>query len=130
MTATQRDSRLVALVLLALGVLVVLPALLMGFGMLGGGMMWGSGMGGGSGMWGGGMWGGSGTAPGWIWLVGLLAQLLFLAAIVGAGYLLYRALVGGEERDPALSELRQAYARGDLSDEEYERRRERLREEE
>jgi putative membrane protein len=32
--------------------------------------------------------------------------------------------------DPALEELRMAYARGDLSEEEFEERRERLRQEE
>ncbi|MBX0321714.1 SHOCT domain-containing protein [Halomicroarcula sp. F13] len=122
MSATERDSRLVVLVLLVLGALLVLPALAMGFGMMGYGMM-------GSGMWGGGgMWGGTGT--GWMWLVGLLFQLLFLAAVVGLGYLVYRAVTGGDGgRDAAVAELREAYARGDLTDEEYERRLERLREE-
>jgi putative membrane protein len=42
----------------------------------------------------------------------------------GAGrgeYLLYRAVTGGEsDSDQAMEELRLAYARGDLTDEEYE----------
>lgn len=63
-----------------------------------------------------------GAAPAWMfgfWVVGLLILL-------GAGYLLYRAMSDAPS-DPALEELRRAYARGELSDEEYERRRERLK---
>ena len=45
-----------------------------------------------------------------------------LLVLVGIGYLIYRSASG----DPALDELRLAYARGDLSDEEYEERRDRL----
>lgn len=63
-----------------------------------------------------------GAAPAWMlgfWLVGL-------AVALGFGYLVYRA-VSNSSRDPALEELRRAYARGELSDEEYERRRERLK---
>jgi putative membrane protein len=55
-------------------------------------------------------------------------RLLVLALLLAGGYLLLRS-VGGEredERDPALEELRRAYARGDLTDEEFEHRRERL----
>ncbi|WP_135825155.1 SHOCT domain-containing protein [Halorussus ruber] len=62
-----------------------------------------------------------GAAPTWMlgfWLVGLLL-------LVGVGYLLYRSVSGGTD-DPALEELRRAYARGELTDEEYEERRERL----
>lgn len=61
------------------------------------------------------------AAPTWMlgfWLVGLLL-------IVGVGYLLYRG-VSSETDDPALEELRRAYARGELTDDEYEERRERL----
>jgi putative membrane protein len=64
-----------------------------------------------------------GTTPTWLfgfWIVGLLV-------VVGAGYLLYRG-VSNSGHDPALEELRRAYARGDLSDEEFEERRQRLRE--
>ena len=54
-------------------------------------------------------------------------QLLFLAAIVGAGYLVYRAVTTADSgTDQALEELRLAYARGDLTDEEYEQRKEAL----
>jgi putative membrane protein len=74
-------------------------------------------------MWGSGMWGG-GTMPGWMFVVGIVMQLLFLAAIVGGGYLVYRAVVGsGRDSDQAFEELRLAYARGELTDEEYEQRR-------
>lgn len=53
------------------------------------------------------------------WIVGLLV-------VVGVGYLLYRSMSNRD--DPALEELRLAYARGDLSEEEFEERRRRLRE--
>jgi putative membrane protein len=119
-----------------LGALVVLGALLFAgpllFGM-GGGMtsgMWGGGMTGG--MWGpmhdG--WMGGGTTGGsvWWWAFALLWRLALLGVLVVVGYLLYRA-AAGERTDPAVRELRSAYARGDISEEEYERRRERLEEE-
>lgn len=79
-----------------------------------------------------GMWGGwhvadgaaGGGGAGWAlvmtWVVALLV-------ILGVGYLLFRAIRRSRIRaDPALEELRVAYARGDLSDEEFEARRERL----
>jgi putative membrane protein len=60
-------------------------------------------------------------------LVGVLMQLLFLAAIVVAGYLVYRAVRTADSgTDRALEELRLAYARGDLTDEEYEQRKDTL----
>jgi len=109
------------LVLLLLAAVILLPLLTMG---MGGGMMGGPMMGGG--MWGGGMWDG-GTAPGWWLLVGLLGRVLTLLVVVGVGYLLYRAVTeSGSEADDAMAELRLAYARGDLSDEEYEQRRQML----
>lgn len=113
MTATLTDRRLVAAVLLALGALLVLPLL------FGGGMMAG------------GMWGHGGTAaPGWMVLVGTLSRVLVVVVLAGAGYLLYRAVTGDGGSDSALEELRRAYARGELTDEEYDRRRERLQREE
>lgn len=66
---------------------------------------------------------GVGATPTWMvafWLVGLLV-------FVGVGYLLYRG-VSDSDHDPALEELRRAYARGELSDEEFEERRQRLQE--
>lgn len=75
-------------------------------------------------MWGGGMWG-DGTMPGWVFIVGIVMQLLFFAALVGSGYLLYRIVAGSEnDSDQALEELRLAYARGEFTDDEYQQRRE------
>ena len=119
MSTNSTDKQLVTIVLIVLGAMVILPVLFMGFGMMGFGPMTG-------GMWGGHMWG-DGTAPGWMVLVGLLMQLLFLAVIVGAGYLIYRAVTTADGgTDQALEELRLAYARGDLTDEEYAERKETL----
>lgn len=102
--------------LVLLGLLVLLPVFAMGFGMMGSG-------------WQHGMWGGTDGASGWPLVLGVGMQLLAFAIVVGGGYLAYRALSGdAESADPALEELRMAYARGDLSDEEFERRRERLEE--
>ena len=76
-----------------------------------------------------------GPGHGWIGngAVGILWFLPWIVAIVlllGVGYALYALLGSGGGADPALEELRQAYARGDLTDEEFDRRRERLRREE
>jgi putative membrane protein len=67
----------------------------------------------------GGLWGAMGH--GWWGLLGpaLLFVLLLLAAFVVFS-------VPAADRDDAVAELRRAYARGDLSEEEYERRRARL----
>lgn len=118
MATDTRDARLAAIVLVAIAALAVLPMAFMGFGTMGFGPMTGGP--GGHGMWGG------GAAPGWLPLVAVLLQLLFVAAVVGGGYLVYRAIAGGDDTDRALEELRVAYARGELSDEEYERRRDAL----
>jgi putative membrane protein len=122
---TTDSSRLVAVALLALAVLLAVPLLLwgggtmMGPGAMGPGAMWGDGW----------MHGGqAGTVSGWWLLVGLLGRLLTLAVLAGLGYLGYRALTRDRGRDPALEELRSAYARGDIDDDEFERRRDRLRE--
>lgn len=66
-----------------------------------------------------------GTASGWAWLPMLVVPLLVLA---GLGYLGYRVLEQNDEANQAaaLDELRTAYARGELTDEQFERRRERL----
>ncbi|WP_255196968.1 SHOCT domain-containing protein [Halorarius litoreus] len=120
MTTTTTDRQLVAAVLVALGAILVIPALLMGFGMMGyGSMMGGTG---GPGMWGFGM-GEAGTVSGWLVAVGIVLQLLMLAVLVGAGYLIYRAVTGTAGGDRAMEELRLAYARGDLTDEEFESRK-------
>jgi putative membrane protein len=117
MTTQTTDRRLVTAVLIVLGALLVVPTLFVGFGgMMGGPMM--------GGMWGSGM-GPDGTIPQWAFLVGAVMQFLMLAVLIGAGYLLYRAVTGTTgSSDRALDELRLAYARGELTDEEYETRRE------
>jgi putative membrane protein len=113
------DRQGVWVVLAIVTVLFVIPMFGMGFGMMGVGSMM-------DGAWGNHMWG-SGGAPGWILVAGLVMQLLFLAVLLGAIYLGYRAVTDRDRSsDPALEELRTAYARGELSDEEFERRRERL----
>lgn len=74
---------------------------------------------------GGHMWDGGGMGgAGWAW-VG--SWFLLLAVIGLIGYGIARAVGGsGSSADPAMEELRLAYARGDLTDEEFEQRRERL----
>lgn len=107
-------------ILLAIVVVIVLiPLLMMAFmmpmmGMMGSGHM------------------ADGTSSGggmWMWLPMLLVPLIIVG---GIGYLLYRVLhqSGDVVSDPALKELRTAYARGELSDEEFESRRSRLQHEE
>jgi len=116
MPTTSTDNQLVTIVLVVLGALLILPVLFMGFGMMGFGPMV-------SGMWGGHVWG-DGTVLGWMALVRLLMELLFIAAIVGVGYLIYRTMTDSDgSTDQALEELRLAYARGDLTDDEYEQRK-------
>lgn len=118
------DTRLVTLLIVVVGAVFIIPLFFVGFGMMGFGPMTG-GMWGGH-MWGGGMWG-DGTMPGWMFVAGIVMQLLFLAALVGGGYLVYRAVTGPtSDSDQALEELRVTYARGELTDEEYEQRREAL----
>jgi putative membrane protein len=112
--STDSITQLATVVLIVLGAIVVLPVLFMGFGVMRFGPMTG------------GMWG-DGTAPGWMVLIGVLTRLLVLAATVSAGYLVYRAVTTADGgTDQALEELRVAYARGDLTDEEYEQRKDTL----
>ncbi|QLG28014.1 SHOCT domain-containing protein [Halorarum halophilum] len=114
----ETGESIVRIVLVVLAVLLLAPLLLMAVAMPMMGMMgWG--------------WGGlpGGLSP--LWGVGML--LLWLVVLLGVGVALYRAFAsrGGTGRpDPALEELRTAYARGDLTDEEYEERRATLRSEE
>lgn len=117
MPTQSNDNRLLTLVLVTLAALLLLPLLFMGFGMMSYGMTGGT--------WGGHMWDGSGMTS-WAFLLAVLLRLVFIAAIVVGGYLLYRGLTRSADADAALEELRLAYARGDLSDEEFERRKETL----
>ena len=110
------DDRLLLILLVVAAVVLVVPFLSMAWMMPMMGMWrWGQ-------MGGGGMWGGGGA---WLWL---LLWLLVLLVVGGGGYLLYRAVrrSGLRDTDTALEELRLTYARGELSDDEFEERYERL----
>ncbi|MDS0474620.1 SHOCT domain-containing protein [Natrinema sp. 1APR25-10V2] len=112
-SSEQLDTTTIVLLLL-LGVIIVLPMFTKGMGF--GGMMGY-----------GGMMGGYGTTSGWWPLVGTLVQLAFLLVLLGGGYLIFRRVTESEpSRNPAIEELRTAYPRGDLSDEEFESRRDKL----
>ena len=114
MSNQRNTDGLFRIVLVVLAVLLLAPLLMMGFAfpMMG---AWGGMMGG---------YGGYGLSPVWSFGMGLV----WLVVIVGGGYLAYRALSGrdGIGSDPALEELRLAYARGDISEEEFDERRARL----
>jgi len=116
---SSNPSRLDAttVVLLVLVALFVLPVLVMGLGF--GGMMGYGWM----------MGGGPGATGGWWPFVGMLVPLVLLIALLGGGYLVLREVAGETDgRDPSMEELRMAYARGDLTDEEFETRRRKLEE--
>lgn len=111
------ENDLVRVLLAVVAVIVLVPVLMMVLmmpmmGMWSGGHM---GDGGTGGM-------GAGTA---LWP---LMWLVPLAVVAGIGYLVYRAVKRSADSvsDPAVEELRVAYARGDLTDEQFEERRERL----
>ncbi|MBX0297682.1 SHOCT domain-containing protein [Haloarcula nitratireducens] len=111
-SSNQLDTT--TIVLLILGAIIVLPLLTMGMGF--GGMMGY-----------GGMMGVSGTTSGWWPLVGMLVPLVFLLVLLGGGYLLVRRVAESpSSQTPAMEELRMAYARGDLTEEEFAARREKL----
>jgi len=125
MANAQTGDNTLRTILIVLAVIVLFPLLMMVFAFPMMGMMgWWGGYGPMMGGYGG--YGGSGLSP--LWGIGMM--LVFLAVLVGVGYFLYRALLGGRRvtstSDPALEELRLAYARGDLSEEEFERRRSKL----
>ena len=112
---TERSEWLRGL-LLIVAIVVFAPLLMMMFMMPMMGMMW----------WTGGAPGaGTGMSP--VWGIGMMLVVLVVVLVIG--YVLYRALtrssVGAD--DPALEELRRTYARGELSQEEFEQRREDLR---
>lgn len=114
---SSNDQTLRILLIIA-AVVLFLPVLMMAFMMPVMGM-WGWGHMSDVGMWGG---------AGWMWI---LMWLLVLAVVLGTGSLLYRGIrrTAGRREDAALEELRVAYARGEISDEEFETRRERLQRE-
>ncbi|SEH15067.1 putative membrane protein [Natronorubrum sediminis] len=111
------EDSLVRTIVIVVAAIVLVPMLMMAL------MMPMMGLWGGGHMWNGGMWDGTGTT--WMWVIMSVIPLL---VILGIGYLLYSVFRRSESRgtDPALEELRAAYARGDISDEEFEQRRERL----
>ena len=120
MTTDTTDRQLGWVLLALVAALFVLPAFAMGFGMMGTGPMMG-------GYGDHGTWGMDDRVPDWMVVVGVVFQLLFLAVLVGAGYLGFRRLTSASEStDPAIQELRTAYARGELSDDEFDRRRTQL----
>lgn len=113
-------STLVRVLIIILAVVLLAPLLMMVFmmpmmGMMGG---WASS----ASSW------GAGMSP--MWSLGMI--LLLFVVLLGAGYLLYRTFTQESlsSNDPALEELRLAYARGDLTQEEFEQRREDLRQSE
>lgn len=112
-SSNQLDTTII--ILLILGVIIVLPLLTMGIGF---GAMMGYG----------GMMGQYGGTGGWWPFIGMLVPLVFVLILFGGGYLvIQRGTTSRITQDPAMEELRTAYARGELSDEEFEQRRERLR---
>lgn len=117
MPSQRTTDRTLQIVLAVIAVIVLLPVLMMvaAFPLMG---RWGGMMGG---------YGGYGMSP--LWGIGML--LVWLVVLVGGGYLIYRWLSGSRAvaADPALEELRLEYARGNVTEEEYEERRARLREE-
>jgi putative membrane protein len=70
------------------------------------------------------MWNGYGN--GWGMAMMLFSNLLFLALLIGGGYLVYRAVRGGDSGaargDRAEQLLAERYARGEIDAEEYQRR--------
>lgn len=131
----DRQNRTVVIVIVLGALALFLPSVFSAFGAGGrvgggyGGMMgsYGGMMGGYGGM----MGGYGGTGLGWS-LFGLISQLGLLLVLIGGAYLLYRAFVSDEgstvlsTRDTAVEQLRIAYANGEITDEEFETRRERL----
>ncbi|MFC6993758.1 SHOCT domain-containing protein [Haladaptatus sp. GCM10025707] len=116
--SSSNQRTITTIILLILGAIVVLPLLTMGMGF--GGMMGY-----------GGMMGGYGTTSGWWPLIGMLVPLIFLLVLLGGGYVVFRRVIESQtSQNPAMEELRMAYARGDLSNEEFEERRARLSREE
>ena len=110
---SPEQSDVATILLFVLGAIILLPFLAMGVGV--GGMMGY-----------GGMMGQYGSTGGW-WFVGMLVPLVFLLVIVGGGYLLFRRMGDTQDsQNPAMEELRMAYARGDLTEEEFEARRAQL----
>lgn len=110
----------IAALLAIIVVLLLLPGLFgMGFGMHGWGMM--------GGPWGGpgrgpGPWMGQGYGAGWFWIAAIVRLVLF-AALIWLGYLAITRLARPERESNALAVLKERYARGEISREQYEEMR-------
>jgi putative membrane protein len=119
-TQSQERSPFLRVALVVLAIVFGIPLLMMLFAVPFMGM-WAMG--------GGHMWDGAAGGPEFFVILLMLVPLLLL--LLGVAYVA-RALFGDEggATDPAMAELRRAYARGDLTDEEFERRREQLRRDE
>lgn len=113
MSSENTTDGILRIALIVVAIIVLAPILMMAFMMP---FM---------GMWGGGMMGNYGWSP--LWGVGMM--LFWLVVLAGGAYLAYRWLSPGVTTDSALRELRLAYARGDISDEEFEERRRKLNQE-
>lgn len=104
---TSSSRTLVRGFLLVLAVLLLVPFLMMVLMMPMMGLM-------------GGMWG-TGTMMPPVWGLGMMVVVVLV--LLGVEYALYQAFTSTVvSRDPVLEELRLAYARGDLSQEEFEQR--------
>ncbi len=112
----DNTDKLVVGLLAGLVVLVVIPMVAMGPMVTMGSWMVGEGH----------MGSGAGGGSGWVTIAGAAMQLLVVLAVAVGIYLLYHGLYSSDSEDDALEALRLAYARGDLSQEEYETRRQRL----
>ena len=113
----DQGRTLLCVLLIIVALVIVAPLFMMVFMMPMMGMM---------GWWAGGVpSAGVGMSP--LWGIGMM--LVFLLVLLGSGYLIYRAFARGSlsSNDPAMEELRLAYARGELSQEDFEQRREDLR---
>jgi len=104
---SMADNDSLPRVLVALGVLVLAVPLLMMVGFVG----WGT-------------YADGHMGSSWMWMLIGFVPLVVLAVL---GYVAYRALTErSDQSDPAMKELRRAYARGDITDEEFQTRTEML----
>lgn len=110
---TSKRNGLIGIVLVVGAVVLLVPFVLMAFMMP---MMW---------MFGG-MGAGGGALISPLWGIGMMVVVLLV--VIGIGYALFRILtrIGVESGDSAIEELRIAYATGELSQEEFEQRRDDL----
>lgn len=60
---------------------------------------------------------------------GIVMGAVYFLILLGFGYIIYRAVTKSSQQDAALKELRRTYARGELTQEEFEQREEDLKRE-